>query len=112
MIEYVQTHFEWQQVSSIKNGCISFQDLYVCVSILSEDGWTWNQKLSPYILEKIEFSDKDPRRELFDKAKIILDVNEEPSFCRMQKFLQWLICCGNSSVNRVDFSSGYSIIYL
>ena len=76
-----------EQVSSIKNGCISFQDLYVCVSILSEDGWTWNQKLSPYILEKIEFSDKDPRRDLFDKAKIILDVNEEPSFCRMQNFV-------------------------
>jgi len=76
-----------EQVSSIKNGSISFQDLYVCVSILSEDGWTWNQKLSPYILEKIEFSDKDPRRDLFDKAKTVLDVSEEPNFCIMQNFV-------------------------
>ena len=76
-----------EQVSSIKNGYISFRDLYVRVSILSEDGWTWNQKLSPYILEKIEFSDKDPKRDLFDKAKTVLDTNEEPSFCRMQNFV-------------------------
>lgn len=66
---------------------VPFPKLNLRFCALTDKGWSWNNKVSPYFLDKEDLPEDDSLAELLEEARNIL-LDDKPNFSIMQGFIE------------------------